>query len=262
MPYRKLSPDAIVRTIDRLNTRVSERFPQRGLSEVATDLAAFAREETGRAQAIARPQLLLRVLVSLVVLAAAVSIVALGRTYGHVVDSGRGLTSFEGLEALINIVLLAGAGVFFLLNLETRSKRNAVLSRIDQMRSIAHVIDMHQLTKDPTVELHRGTATHSSPVRDLKGYELVRYLDYCAEMLALLGKLAAVYLEYIKDPVVLSAVNDFENLTSDLSRKIWQKISVLEPAAAEQASNGVSGDIKAEAEDPAQLQLDLPPFLR
>jgi hypothetical protein len=30
------------------------------------------------------------------------------------------------------------------------------------------------------------------------------------------------------DPVTLSAVNDVENLTAGLSRKIWQKIMILD----------------------------------
>ena len=29
---------------------------------------------------------------------------------------------------------------------------------------------------------------------------------------------------HLHDPVVLEAVNDIESLTSDLSRKIWQKV--------------------------------------
>jgi hypothetical protein len=58
-------------------------------------------------------------------------------------------------------------------------------------------------------------------------FELTRYLDYCAEMLALVGKLAALYAEGVRDSVVINAVNDIENLTSGLGRKIWQKITII-----------------------------------
>ena len=68
--------------------------------------------------------------------------------------------------------------------------------------------------------------TPSSPVRDLGGYELKRYFDYCSEMLSVLSKLAALLVEDFDDPVTLSAVNEVENLTSGLARKIWQKIMV------------------------------------
>ncbi|NUN49492.1 MAG: hypothetical protein HUU15_11750, partial [Candidatus Brocadiae bacterium] len=56
---------------------------------------------------------------------------------------------------------------------------------------------------------------------------LSRYLDYCAEMLALIGKLAALYADEMRDSVVIDAVNEMEDLTTGLSRKIWQKLSIL-----------------------------------
>ena len=70
--------------------------------------------------------------------------------------------------------------------------------------------------------------TSSSPDRDLTPFELVRYLDYCSEMLSLTAKLAALYAEKLSDPVVLEAVGDIERLTSDLSGKIWQKITIVQ----------------------------------
>jgi hypothetical protein len=58
-------------------------------------------------------------------------------------------------------------------------------------------------------------------------FQLTRYLDYCAEMQALIGKLAALYGDGTRDPVVINAVNDIENLAGNLGRKIWQKIMIL-----------------------------------
>jgi hypothetical protein len=59
-------------------------------------------------------------------------------------------------------------------------------------------------------------------------YEIMRYLDYCSEMLSLTGKVAALYAQNFRDGVVLSSViNEIENLTTGLSRKIWQKIMIL-----------------------------------
>jgi len=46
-------------------------------------------------------------------------------------------------------------------------------------------------------------------------------------MLALIGKLAALYAEHMRDGVIIDAVNDIENLTSSLGRKIWQKITII-----------------------------------
>lgn len=261
MPYRRLNSDSIVRTIDRLSKRISERFPGRGLAAVGEEFASLAQEEVGLAETLTRPRFGLRVLVTLLILASVIAIAYLGWTYRNEMGSDDALTKFESLEALINIVLLSGAAIFFLLNLEARQKRSAVLARIDQLRSIAHVIDMHQLTKDPTVELYNASATPSSPDHDLTGDQLVRYLDYCAEMLALTGKLAALYLEFIKDPVIIATVNDFETLTSDLSRKVWQKISVLEPALASRDYRQNDTQELEDSVDENQLDLDLPSIL-
>ena len=59
-------------------------------------------------------------------------------------------------------------------------------------------------------------------------FQLTRYLDYCCEGLSLLSKVGAVYVQDFQDPATLSAVNDVESLTTGLSRKIWQKIVVLD----------------------------------
>jgi len=58
-------------------------------------------------------------------------------------------------------------------------------------------------------------------------FELQRYLDYCSEMLSLVGKVAAIYAQSFDDGVALASANEVESLTTGLSRKIWQKIMVL-----------------------------------
>ena len=44
---------------------------------------------------------------------------------------------------------------------------------------------------------------------------MTRYLDYCSEMLSLTNKLAALYAQYLPDAVVIDAVNDIEQLTTN-----------------------------------------------
>ena len=70
--------------------------------------------------------------------------------------------------------------------------------------------------------------TSASPERDMTPFELTRYLDYCSEMLSLTAKCAALYAEKLSDPVVVDTVGDIERLTSDLSSKIWQKITIVQ----------------------------------
>jgi hypothetical protein len=87
---------------------------------------------------------------------------------------------------------------------------------------------MHQLTKDPEVVLDEYTPTASSPKRTMSRFELARYLDFCSEMLSLSGKVAALYVQYFDDPVVLSTVTEVETLVTGISGKIWQKIVILD----------------------------------
>lgn len=223
----KLDADKVARTLDHLQARVAERFPGSGLSEVCGQLTAVARVTTQRARRLSRPYLGLRTLVAVIALAAiggeAALIARLDWLAG--LRNAGALSLATSLEPAVNLLLLSGAAIWFLVSLEARWKRSRVQKSLHELRSFAHVIDMHQLTKDPTLVL--GPRTASSPAREMSRFQLARYLDYCAEMLALTAKLAALYAGESDDPVVVAAVNDIETLTSDLGRKIWQKIMIL-----------------------------------
>ena len=43
---------------------------------------------------------------------------------------------------------------------------------------------------------------------------------------------AALYAQYFPDATVVAAVNDVEQLTTNLSRKIWQKIVLVQPGGS------------------------------
>jgi hypothetical protein len=88
------------------------------------------------------------------------------------------------------------------------------------------------LTKDPGAALHPADDTASSPRRIRNAQELVRYLDYCSEMLSLSSKVAALYAQSTTDAQVIDAVNELERLTTNLSQKIWQKINIVERTRA------------------------------
>jgi hypothetical protein len=142
-----------------------------------------------------------------------------------------GLAEFvQGVESGVNDLVFLGIAVYFLLSIEARLKRRVALRRIHQLRSIAHIVDMHQLTKDPERLLVPRDDTASSPKRTMTRAELGRYLDYCSELLSLTAKIGALFVQRVDDAVVLQAVNEIEDLTNGLSRKIWQKITLLERA--------------------------------
>jgi hypothetical protein len=230
MPYRTLDPDQIAETIDRLRQRIERRFPGSGLARVCAELDRIAEKAKERAAWIARPILTLRIgvgLLSALIVAGLVSTLFSLRAHG---ETFRLLEFVQLLESGINDVVLVGAAIFFLVTLENRIKRHRALAAIHEMRAIAHVIDMHQLTKDPEWVLGQGQQTGVLSPRTMSRFELSRYLDYCSEMLSLTGKVAVLYIQDFDDDVALAGVNEVETLTTGLSRKIWQKLMILHAA--------------------------------
>jgi len=225
--FRLLTAEKVIITINILRKRVKERFPGSSIAKVCSELLVVANECKSRAEKIAKPNIILRFTVGFVVVFSiatlVISLSVMDLTLKSV-DAG-GLIQLT--EASINSLVLIGAAIFFLVTVETRIKRNRALVALHELRTIAHVIDMHQLTKDPARLSEKMTTTSSSPKFTMTAYELIRYLDYCSEMLSLTGKIAALYAQNFRDGVVLSAVNELENLTTGLSRKIWQKIMIL-----------------------------------
>ena len=55
---------------------------------------------------------------------------------------------------------LIGAAVLFLVTLEVRLRRQRALAAIHELRSLAHVVDMHQLTKHPEGLVRKHDASH------------------------------------------------------------------------------------------------------
>jgi hypothetical protein len=134
----------------------------------------------------------------------------------------------QAFESAAQDLVFLGIAIYFLVTIEGRLKRRLALRDLRRLRAIVHIVDMHQLTKDPEHLLVPSDRTASSPDSQLTRFELSRYLDYCSELLALSSKLAALHAQYMNDPVVLDAVNDIEVLAANLSNKIWQKIVILD----------------------------------
>jgi len=228
--YQILDAAHIIDTLKQLERRVSDRFPGSGLIAVCHDLVGVAATAQQRSQAIASANIPLRISIYVLIVAGLAGLLLVAFSVKLQVGNAEIFSVFQGVEAAANIVVLAGAALFFLVSLETRIKRSRSLRDLHVFRSIAHVIDMHQLTKDPSSIFSGGAPTAASPKRTMTRFELTRYLDYCSEMLSLTNKLAALYAQHLPDAVVIDAVNDIEQLTTNLSSKIWQKITILNTA--------------------------------
>ncbi len=225
--YLQLDDAKIIKTLERLRDRICDRFPGSGLSRVSEELLGVARESASLVAYLSRPNWPVCVGVGLAIAAMLGAVfVALTRIrlQGGVAEWPE---LVQVIEAGVNDVVFLGIAVFFLLTVETRIKRQRALRALHQLRSVAHVVDMHQLTKDPEQLDPESPANTASPTRTMTRGELGRYLDYCTELLSVTSKIAALYVERFNDDVTLGAVNEIETLTAGLSRKIWQKISML-----------------------------------
>ncbi len=241
--YRSLDPEKIIATVEQLQKRIAERFPDSGLSGVCRELLRVAREAEERAAWVAKPQRTLRAAIGVLIIVIGASLVSL-LFYVELPEGRLKVAEFiQVSEAGVNLIIIVGAATVFLFTVETRIKRTRAIKAIHELRALAHVIDMHQLTKDPERVSGGGEHTPSSPRRNLTPFELMRYLDYCSEMLSVTGKVAALYVQKFDDHVVLDAAKDIEALTTGLSRKIWQKIMILNPATPK-------ADDRAEKEKP------------
>ena len=229
--YRSLDAAKIVSTLEQLERRIAERFPAAGLRRVCQELTQIARENDARARMLARPNLWLRGLSALIIAAGVAMLVVMAQQIEVKRDAESIYSTLQGIDAGLNLILVTGAAVIFLFTLESRWKRQQALADLDELRSIIHVIDMHQLTKDPaaTVAGAGGEGeTPASPKRTLTPFELTRYLDYCSEMLSLAAKVAAVYAQSSPDPQIVAAASSLQQITANLSSKIWQKIDIAQ----------------------------------
>lgn len=220
-----LDPALVVTTIERLRDRINQRFPSAGLARVCDSLADAARRTASETAYIQAPNMVLRTGVGIVLALGLFLIFAAIQNLNLSPGAPKALEIVQGVDASINVLLLAAAGVAFLLTIETRLKRRRAIAALQEVRGLIHVIDMHQLTKDPG--MIGGARTSASPDRELTPFELQRYLDYCTEMLSLTAKIAALYAQASRDAQTEEAASDIERLATNLSQKIWQKISIL-----------------------------------
>ena len=220
--------DKVHETITQLRHRVEERFPGSGLAGLVADLERIAAGVRGQVRAMHRPIWWVWALVAftVVVLGGVIALLA-----GSVRMQGPATWTemAQGIDAVTSELALMIAVVVFLAGWQTRIRRNRVVAAVRDLRELAHIVDMLQLTKDPggAAGVSLPATTHS-PRRDLSPAELERYLDYCSELLSLAAKVAQFYVADFDDPQATEAVNDLEDMTNGLSRKIWQKIMIID----------------------------------
>ena len=242
-----LDATAVTETLGVLVRRIEERFPGAGLAVVAGQLYAVSEDAGRRIAWIRKANLPLRIAMgSVVVLLFA--LIGKAMTLVRISDDVLKAESFfQTATALIASFVYLGVVIAYLFDAERRLKRSRAVKALHVLRSIAHIIDMHQLTKDPEILLLKDRATPSSPKRQMSAFELSRYLDYCSELLSLTSKVATLYVQDFPDQVAIRVVDQIEDLTTGLSQKVWQKAALLNTYMLEERSMRMraTGDIAA-----------------
>jgi hypothetical protein len=244
---RVLRKDKLLETAEQVAQLITEKFPGSGLSQVAAEVVQVTREAVVRAEHIRRPNFLLRG--GLVLLA----LTAIGVVWWEVRDTSSGGISIGRVLNVLDVTkggaAWLGALALFLVTLEIRWKRRRALQAVHELRAMAHIIDMHQLAKDPE-RLGSAAAPLLRSGRPMNSADVCCYLHFCTELLALVSKVGHLYVQDFADSPTLAAVDQFENLATGLSEKIWQKVMILERLPT--AAKGQAADGKAVSEIPAR----------
>jgi hypothetical protein len=229
---RQLRDDKLLETAEGVQRRILMTFPGSGLSEVAGEVVNLLRQSLVVAERIRRPNLWLRAGLILLPLLLVLVFWFTFRTEvgGHIWDR-----VFKAVTANQVAVAWVIAVFVFLITLEVRLKRHRTIKAVHELRAMAHLIDMHQLAKDPGL-----LACEEASEKTLTPETMGRYLHYCTELLALVSKIGHMYVQGFADVGAMTAVDHCESLSSGLSQKIWQKIMILDRIRADAADDTVA----------------------
>src|SRR5207249_7120973 len=120
-----------------------------GLSQVSAELVLLADEAFECVAYIRRPNWPIRAAVGAAIMVM-ISVLALGALSIQLPGRVDRLSELvQLLEAAINDTIFLAVAVYFLVTLEARVKRRHALRSLHQLRSVVHIVELHQLTKDP-----------------------------------------------------------------------------------------------------------------
>ena len=226
----QLSADHVGATVAQLERRIHARFGERGLTKAVRDLGqlvTLVRAEADHSRTRLRTRTRICRTVGVVTTGATLFVLIVSLRSAVTDGLARPVDWVPLIESVINDLVFAAIAVLFLWAIPERLERRSLLGLLHRLRSLSHVIDMHQLSKDPEQVTANYVPTQESTRHGLGADQLHHYLNYCSEMLSLTAKTAALCGEHTADSVVPDTISTIETLTTELSNKIWQKISLL-----------------------------------
>jgi len=244
--YRSLDSTKLIATADKIIGQIEEIFPHSGLAGVANAFGELVRETIGKVHELERPLWRTRIFSGLLILIVVIWAVIIPFTLNLNNEVSNWAEFMEGTDAALHLLVILGGGLFFIASWETRKKRHSALDALSELRSLAHIIDMHQITKDPGLEhiipVSEGMEDHRTVKSDA---QLALYLDFSSDMLSIVGKMASLYAKSLHDRTVLDAVNEIESLSNGLCSKLWQKIMIINHIADSHAHERKENDSSA-----------------
>lgn len=220
-----LEHERLFTQLQKQNATIKHHFPNRGLSQVSPLIEGTFERAPQIAHRIMRPNYWIRALVCIISVTM-LCFVVVGLLQLQF-SNNDGWSVLEGIEAGISTAVYSGVAIVFFVSLEIRQRRQMTLKALQELRALAHVLDMHQMNKDTDYILSPFGADGQGESRRMNPAELERYLSHTADLLSLIGKLAAWYAQQVNDPEVLMAINEIEQLTGDMVQRTWQKISII-----------------------------------
>lgn len=218
----RLDPERLEAKIRELATACRSRFPDRGLPDRLDDLADLSADAAALADRVKgrTPLDFLIPAVAMLGILAVAGLIGISFSFRMEVPTSV-LDVVEPLDAAVNLGILLLTFGFLVYRIVAERRRGRLLAMVHRIRSLVHLFDMIQLTKN------------LEPAEDapLSIEDRVRYLDHCSQGASLASKCAALLIAHHPDPPLVVAVNEVESVCSGISQKIWAKIAVLRSAS-------------------------------
>ena len=137
----RLESEKIIKTIDKLEKRVSDRFPNSNLRKICLQFLTIAQQSQHNIHWISRPNISLRFFSYLIILVGIAGLLYSITIIDFKIENTTLANVVTVSEAIFNDIILVGAAIFFLVSLESRLKTRKALKSLNELRVIAHVID-------------------------------------------------------------------------------------------------------------------------
>src|SRR5262249_54527923 len=152
--FEHLHTDKILATVRRLHARIRQHFPDAGLTMVAAELTDVAQGVGERLRVIYRTSPLLRALIVLILLVIVAIVALFLRSWvadrEHSLEVARDVGQLiQIVESMLGATFFLSAAIVSLVTFEKRIVRARAVRAIQELRAMAHIIDLHQLQKDP-----------------------------------------------------------------------------------------------------------------